>query len=192
MLNNLLGQLNVNLDSSNLRGFVKTLPTESDPPSGDYGVYALFCDMCDTTGGFELTRVPVIDRELDTVYESLVKPNNSIIDYNTRFRGITEDVCKHVVTTVLDEQAALLALFNEKTILIGHSLESDLIHSAVVDTGVVFPHKMGPPKKRALKTLCWEHLNKIIPESESGHDSAEDATACMELMKWNVGHCDSR
>ncbi|PSN34218.1 hypothetical protein C0J52_13128 [Blattella germanica] len=185
------------LDPSNLRGFVKTLPTESDPPSGDYGVYALDCEMCYTTGGLELTRVTVIDRELDTVYESLVKPKNPIIDYNTRFSGITEGDLKHVVTTVLDVQAALLALFNEKTILIGHSLESDLmvlklIHSAVVDTSVVFPHKMGPPKKRALKTLCWEHLNKIIQESESGHDSAEDATACMELMKWKVGHGDSR
>jgi hypothetical protein len=40
-----------------------------------------------------------------------------------------------------------------------------MIHSTVVDTSVVFPHKMGPPKKRALKTLCREHLNKIIQEN---------------------------
>ncbi|PSN30045.1 hypothetical protein C0J52_21212 [Blattella germanica] len=170
----------------NFKQIFKTLPMESDPPSGDYGVYVLDYEMCYTTGVLELTRVTVIDRELDTVYESLVKPKNPIIDYNARFSGITEEDLKHVVTTVLDVQAALLALFNEKTILIGHSLESDLkvlklIHSAVVDTSVVFPHKMCPPKKRALKTLCWEHLNKIIQESESGHDSAEDATSCMEL-----------
>ena len=77
-------------------------------------MYALDYEMCYTTGVLELTRVTVFDRELDTVYESLVKPKNLIIDYNTRFRGITEDDCKHVVTTVLDVQAALLALFNEK------------------------------------------------------------------------------
>lgn len=67
-------------------------------------------------------------------------------------------------------QAVLLSMFSAKTILIGHSLESDLkalklIHSVVVDTSVLFPHKMGPPKKRALKTLCIDHLKRIIQES---------------------------
>lgn len=60
-------------------------------------------------------------------------------------------------------------MFNSKTILIGHSLESDfkalkLIHDCVVDTSVLYPHKMGPPMKRALKTLCIEHLKRIIQE----------------------------
>jgi RNA exonuclease 1 len=42
---------------------------------------------------------------------------------------------------------------------------------------------MGPPYKRALKTLMAEHLSKIIQENASGgHDSAEDARSCMELM----------
>lgn len=48
-------------------------------------------------------------------------------------------------------------------------MESDLkmlklIHDVVVDTSVLYPHKMGPPKKRALKTLCIEHLKRIIQE----------------------------
>lgn len=60
-------------------------------------------------------------------------------------------------------------MFNSKTVLIGHSLESDLkalklIHDVVVDTSVLYPHKMGPPKKRALKTLCIENLKRIIQE----------------------------
>lgn len=68
-----------------------------------------------------------------------------------------------------DVQAVLLSMFNSKSILIGHSLESDLkslklIHSVIVDTSVLFPHKMGPPYKRALKTLCIENLKKIIQE----------------------------
>jgi RNA exonuclease 1 len=45
------------------------------------------------------------------------------------------------------------------------SIFLQMIHSTVIDTSIVFPHKMGPPKKRALKTLCREHLNKIIQES---------------------------
>lgn len=76
----------------------------------------------------------------------------------------------HETRTLRDVQAVLLSMFHAKTILIGHSLESDLktlklIHDVVVDTSVLFPHKMGPPKKRALKTLCIENLKRIIQES---------------------------
>lgn len=58
---------------------------------------------------------------------------------------------------------------NNETILIGHSLESDLkamriVHKKIVDTSVVFPHRLGPPMKRALKTLSSEILQKIIQE----------------------------
>lgn len=72
-------------DPDEMRGFVKTLPQDQEPVDGDYGVYALDCEMCYTTAGLELTRVTVIDRDLNTVYESLVKPENPIIDYNTRY-----------------------------------------------------------------------------------------------------------
>lgn len=84
-----------------------------------------------------------------------------------RFSGITEENMMGVTTTLLDVQATLLSMFSEKTILIGHSLESDfkalkLIHNTVVDTSTVFPHKNGYPQKRALKNLCSEYLRKII------------------------------
>uniref|UniRef100_A0A915JE59 Uncharacterized protein n=1 Tax=Romanomermis culicivorax TaxID=13658 RepID=A0A915JE59_ROMCU len=77
------------------------------------------------------------------------------------------------------------------TILVGHSLESDLksmkiIHNNVVDTSIVFPHRMGLPYKRALKTLMLEFLEKIIQDEVEGHDSKEDACSCMQLMKWKV------
>ncbi|GLH10962.1 RNA exonuclease 1-like protein [Gryllus bimaculatus] len=45
---------------------------------------------------------------------------------------------------------------------------------------------MGPPKKRALKTLCRDLLQKIIQENDGGHDSAEDARAAMEIMLFKV------
>lgn len=75
----------------------------------------------------------------------------------------------NVTRTLRDVQAILLSMFNSKTILIGQSLESDfkalkLIHDCVVDTSILYPHKMGPPKKRALKTLCIEYLKRIIQE----------------------------
>lgn len=84
-----------------------------------------------------------------------------------RFSGITEEDMKDVTTTILDVQATLLTMFSDKTILVGHSLESDfkalrLLHDTVVDTSVMFPHKNGYPQKRALKNLCSEYLRKII------------------------------
>lgn len=96
--------------------------------------------------------------------------NNLILAFRYRFSGITEEMLRKTTTTLYNVQAVLLSMFNAETILIGHSLESDfkalkLIHDVVVDTSVLYPHKMGPPKKRALKTLCIENLKKIIQEN---------------------------
>jgi RNA exonuclease 1 len=66
-------------------------------------------------------------------------------------------------------------------------LESDLkalrlVHKRVVDTSIVFPHRLGPPMKRALRNLASDYLQKIIQEDIEGHDSKEDSSACMQLM----------
>ena len=37
-----------------------------------------------------------------------------------------------------------------------------LCHDRVVDTSLVFPHRLGKPYKRALKTLVEEYLMRII------------------------------
>ena len=93
-----------------------------------------------------------------------------------------------MVVTLRDVQASLLARFSSRDVLLGHSLESDLralrlVHDTVVDTSVVFPHNKGPPFKRALRTLVQEKLRRIIQDSVDGHDSKEDALACLDLMK---------
>ena len=38
----------------------------------------------------------------------------------------------------------------------------------------------------ALKTLMKEVLNESIQDSVDGHDSAEDAKACMKLIMWKL------
>ncbi len=40
-----------------------------------------------------------------------------------------------------------------------------IIHQKIVDTALVFPHRLGLPYKRALKTLMGEFLQKIIQDS---------------------------
>lgn len=115
----------------------------------------------------------VVNVKQHTIYETLVKPANPILDYNSKFSGIKESDLKRVTTTISEVQTRLQSLFNEKTILIGHSLESDLkalklIHNTVIDTAQVFPHKRGLPFKRALRTLTAEFLKKII--QDDGND----------------------
>lgn len=87
-----------------------------------------------------------------------------------RFSGLTEEILRNEMRSLRDIQAVLLSMFHSRTILIGHSLDSDLkalklIHDTVVDTSVLYPHKMGLPKKKALKTLCIDHLKRIIQEN---------------------------
>uniref|UniRef100_A0A8C7YEI3 REX1, RNA exonuclease 1 homolog n=1 Tax=Oryzias sinensis TaxID=183150 RepID=A0A8C7YEI3_9TELE len=173
-----------------LDGFVSTF-SKSLSPEKNGGVFALDCEMCYTKQGLELTRVTVIDSELKVVYDTFVKPDSKVVDYNTRFSGVTEEDLENTTITLRDVQAVLLCMFSSESILIGHSLESDLlalklIHSSVVDTSVVFPHRLGLPYKRALKNLMADHLKRIIQDNVDGHDSSEDASACMELMFWKI------
>lgn len=172
-------------------GYVQALPAPAEPGYTP-AVYSVDCEMCYTTKGLQLTRVTVVDRELHSVYETLVKPSHPIVDYNTIFSGLTSESLASVHTSLEDVQQHLCGLFYEDTILVGHSLESDLramkfIHSTVVDTSIVFPHPRGPPYKRALKSLMAEYLQRFIQDNiDGGHDSREDAAACMELMQWKV------
>nr|XP_038027140.1 RNA exonuclease 1 homolog isoform X6 [Anas platyrhynchos] len=146
---------------------------------------------CYTSQGLELTRVTVVDDKLQVVYDTFVKPHNEVIDYNTSFSGVTEDNLKNTKTTLRDVQAVLLNLFSADTILIGHSLENDffvlkLIHDTVVDTSILFPHRLGPPNKRALRSLMADYLMRIHQGDVNGHNSTEDAIACMELIFWKI------
>lgn len=67
------------------------------------------------------------------VYESLVKPYNPIINYVTKFSGITPQILKDVGTRLEDVQAAIREIMPPDVILIGHSLNLDL-HALKVRT----------------------------------------------------------
>lgn len=174
---------------ANYLGYVETqLKPERDP--NKHGIYALDCEMCYTTIGLELTRVTVINHRMDVVYEKLIKPHNPILDYNTKFSGIKDGDLDDITTTIEDVQNDLLDLFSSKTMLIGHSLDSDMkalkiFHKCFIDTAHLFPHKRGLPFKRALRTLMIENLHSIIQE-DAGHDSKEDASAAFRLVMWKA------
>ncbi|EDL89271.1 REX1, RNA exonuclease 1 homolog (S. cerevisiae), isoform CRA_f [Rattus norvegicus] len=70
----------------NLEGFVRTFQKEL-PEDAHAGVFALDCEMSYTTYGLELTRVTVVDTDMQVVYDTFVKPDNAVVDYNTSGRA---------------------------------------------------------------------------------------------------------
>ncbi|XP_061673940.1 RNA exonuclease 1 homolog isoform X2 [Syngnathoides biaculeatus] len=173
-------------DSLAMDGYVATISSQPGNTSCP-GVYALNCELCYTIHGLELLRLTVVDSSLQVIFDTFVKPHNEVIDYNTRFSGISEQDVRGNHISLVEVQKTLLSFISADTVLIGHGLETDLcalklLHGMVVDTAVVFPHRLGPPHKLNLNSLTAEYLTRIIQDSACGHDTAEDAAACMELM----------
>ncbi|XP_049849018.1 uncharacterized protein LOC126317084 isoform X2 [Schistocerca gregaria] len=157
-------------------------------------MYAVDCEMCITTHGMELTRVSVVNDSLEVVYDEYVKPHHEILDYLTRFSGVTEEKLSCVETRLETVRHDLFELFNSDTILIGHSMENDLralklIHYRVVDTAILYSCFRGEQQyKRSLKSLAAEWLKETIQMTD--HDSNEDARTAMKLalLKFKYGH----
>ncbi|XP_029160555.1 putative exonuclease GOR [Nylanderia fulva] len=158
--------------------------TESSKDKQNHTVYALDCEMCYTRHGFELIKVTVVNLCGKIVYNKFVKPSSEIIDYNTRFSGITEQDLLDVTTTFEDVQKELKTIIYAETIIFGHNLGSDfrmlrLFHDKIIDTSVLFPHSKPFPYCHSLKWLAKWKLNRIIQET---HDSFEDACAVKDLV----------
>lgn len=173
-------------DDDALQNFVVTKQIKPNKNVEKPNFYALDCEMVNTTIGIEIVRVTVINHEGEEVYESKIKPFNPILDYKSKYSGITEESLRNCSKKLVDVQQDLLNIFDKDSILIGHSLESDLkalkiVHFNVVDTSIIYPHKYGPPYKWSLKLLSEQHLQRII-QSEEGHDSKEDALASLDLV----------
>ncbi|KNC84806.1 hypothetical protein SARC_02981 [Sphaeroforma arctica JP610] len=149
-------------------------------------VFSIDCEMCETKSGPALTRVSIVNEAAEVVMDELVMPDEPITNYLTQFSGMTRELLKGVTTTVLDVQTRIRSLIPANAILLGHSLENDLramklVHRRVIDTSLLYPHPGGNGLKQGLKTLCRTHLDRSIQEGVGGHDSIEDARACLAL-----------
>ena len=169
-------------------GYVATQPAgklaPGSPGTPQYEMLSVDCEMCYTKNGLELTRVTVLDVNHKEVYDQFVQPEDPILDYNTKYSGITAETLKGVTKTLKEVQLEFLRIVAMETILVGHSLENDLcqlkvIHPNVIDTSLLYPHPKGPPFKPGLRFLTEKFLGRKIQEET--HCSAQDANAAMEL-----------
>lgn len=167
----------------------------SEGTTTDWEVLAMDCEMC-LTGESEssLTRISIVAWDNSIVLDELVKPENQITNYLTQYSGITKKMLENVTTTLIDIQKKLVKLLHPRTILIGHSLNSDLTalkitHPYIIDTALLYPHPRGPPLKSSLKLLAQRYLGREIQKGHgstgpgAGHDSIEDAKTCLDLVK---------
>lgn len=117
--------------------FVETRK-QSQPNHCQPKAYSIDCEMVYTKHGPELAQITLLELDGNVKYESLVKPESQVLDYATRFSGITKEDLDSVTTKLKDVQESLLNVISADTILIGHGLENDfralkLMHYSVID-----------------------------------------------------------
>ncbi|KAJ3015035.1 RNA exonuclease 3 [Thoreauomyces humboldtii] len=164
----------------------KTLP-KSSPTSKK--IVGIDCEMSYTTGGMELTRVSVIDYDGARLIDELVRTTFPVLDYNTRWSGIDNlDKARYDLDGVRE---LLDTMLSKETIIVGHGLENDLramriFHEQIIDTAALYPHPRGLPERHPLRLLTQKVLGRFIQQGQNGHDSIEDAKACLDLVKHKI------
>ncbi|KAF3932131.1 hypothetical protein ABW20_dc0107658 [Dactylellina cionopaga] len=184
--------------------------TSSEPPENSTieKAICLDCEMGFTTRGLEMIRLTATRfPNYEPVIDILVQPFGEILDLNTRFSGVTQeqwDSAPAYDPESANEKSEILAKavsplqareivfkhIDSSTIIIGHSLENDMkctriIHPRIVDTAILYRHKMGVGVRYGLKVLVRIHLGRYIQATDTGkgHDSKEDANEAGNLVR---------
>uniref|UniRef100_A0A1I7TML1 Exonuclease domain-containing protein n=2 Tax=Caenorhabditis tropicalis TaxID=1561998 RepID=A0A1I7TML1_9PELO len=177
--------------------FVATPPPTSSNDPRTIKAYAIDCEMVYTVAGPALARLTMVDMQSKKVLDIFIKPPTEVLDPNTEFSGLTMEQIQNAKDTMQTCHQKLFKLVNSETILIGHSLESDLksmriVHKSVIDTAILF--RSSGDYKVALKNLSSDLLRKTIQgdnEDAVGHDSLEDAITCVDLIYYGLKNPES-
>ena len=122
-------------------------------------MFAIDCEMCLTNQNkSELTRISVVNENLELLYDTFVKPKNAITDYLTQYSGITKECLDNCTVTIKDVQKKIQEILPSDAILVGHSLNFDLhamkmIHPYVIDTSCIYSLSGSRIHKARLKQL---------------------------------------
>ncbi|CRK93430.1 CLUMA_CG006966, isoform A [Clunio marinus] len=159
------------------------------PVTSQSAMFGLDCEMCRTDRGQnELTRVSIVNENYKSIYETLVRPENKIVDYLTQWSGITKEMMKAATKTLSEVQEEVCDLLPPDAILVGQSLNCDLnamrlMHPYVIDTSVIFNVTGDRNRKTKLKELAKCFLGEKIQTGFEGHDSIEDSKTSLRLTK---------
>ncbi|NXF00962.1 AEN nuclease, partial [Smithornis capensis] len=140
----------------------------------------------------ELARCSVVNYEGDVIYDKYVQPELPIVDYRTRWSGITKQHMKSAIP-FKSAQAEILKILKDK-IVVGHAIHNDFqalkyFHpkDRTRDTSQipVLKQRAGLPVRAnvSLKNLARHLLHKKIQVGCKGHSSVEDAQTAMELYR---------
>ncbi|KAI9355473.1 hypothetical protein BD770DRAFT_411681 [Pilaira anomala] len=159
-------------------------------------IIGIDCEMVLTVSGSTLARVTLIDEDGTKLLDEMVKPDEPIIDYLTKYSGITPEAMSNAQCSLRRAQKHVRKIVDHNTILVGHGLENDLkalrlAHPYCVDTSLLYDHHRGPPYKPSLRFLARNYLKRHIQdrnEAHIGHDSAEDAVATLDLFKLKLAN----
>ncbi|KAL1798297.1 hypothetical protein ACET3X_002334 [Alternaria dauci] len=168
------------------------------------------CEMGYTTNGLEMLRLTVITwPKHKPIIDVLVRPLGHVLDFNTRFSGITADQFLNAKPydaanpkpvrkdlRIVDSPYAARDLFlshvSPTTPVLGHALENDLntirlIHPTIIDTVLLYPNPSGLPFRFGLRKLASDYLGEQIQQGgAAGHDSYEDARTTGELVRCKI------
>ena len=184
--------------------FMSFAKTPSHFAPGRRGAVVLDCEMVTVSGNYtEAVRISAIDYLTgETLIDAYIQPTREVIDYRTRYSGVTADIMNiaymegRVLSSWLEARTKLWRFIDEETILIGQALENDLrvlhmIHFHIVDSYILARAAIGPEGHRAwgLRSLCASLLNlEIQNHGKKGHDSLEDCLAAREVVLWMTLH----
>ncbi|XP_004485347.2 apoptosis-enhancing nuclease [Dasypus novemcinctus] len=140
----------------------------------------------------ELARCSVVSYHGQVLYDKYIRPEMPIVDYRTRWSGITRQHM-HKAIPFQVAQKEILKLLKGK-VVVGHALHNDFralkyVHprSQTRDTTYV-PNLLCQPglpvrARVSLKDLALQLLHKKIQVGQHGHSSVEDAMTAMELYR---------
>ena len=134
-----------------------------------------------------LARVSIVNYDGDQVYDSYVKPLETVTDWRTHVSGILPKHMAHART--LDEVQKTVCDILQDRVLIGHAVRHDLdallLSHPKRDIRDTARHpayrKLAGGSSPRLKILASELLGLDIQVGE--HSSVEDARACMMLFR---------
>jgi hypothetical protein len=124
----------------------------------------------------------VLDESGETIYDTLVMPDNPIVDYLTQYSGMTAERLEGVTTTLKDVQAELKKLVSYDNILVGHSLENDMkvLKVRVKCTSEKFLWK----PERAMSPMLFLHCtNNLFLISISSHIHLSSTRASFTITR---------